>query len=42
MATRKRVAVVGTGTVGSQAAWPLQGRTSQPIDFISTRGRTAA
>ncbi|MBV7696273.1 N-methyl-L-tryptophan oxidase [Streptomyces sp. TRM70350] len=33
MATRKRVAVVGTGTVGSQAAWRLVARGAEVVAY---------
>jgi sarcosine oxidase len=33
MATRKRVAVVGTGTVGSQAAWRLAARGAEVVAY---------
>ncbi|WP_338898583.1 FAD-dependent oxidoreductase [Streptomyces sp. TG1A-60] len=33
MATRKRVAVVGTGTVGSQAAWRLAARGAEVVGY---------
>ena len=33
MATKKRVAVVGTGTVGSQAAWRLAARGAEVVAF---------
>ncbi|AXE83791.1 N-methyl-L-tryptophan oxidase [Streptomyces sp. Go-475] len=33
MATRKRVAVVGTGTVGSQAAWRLASRGAEVVAY---------